>query len=128
MKIKKAKIASESMPRLPKDAPAPMPVPAKTPEDLARDGEHDLDHLLRSEDIKADPQRMDGVKKAHEKRMTGMRSIADLKAAGQALAHQKKKQMMGDGDAEDLKDGGADEATETKPPQPRVKQKYPKGA
>lgn len=129
MKKSKAKDFMADMPRTPPGSMAPAQ-PMPTEEDKMRSGEMDLDHLLRAEDIKQNPDKMKYVAKAHEKRTTSMRSLGDLKMAAQALAHKKKMEMQGqnDGDPEDAKDNGADEATEGKKAQPRVKQKYPKGA
>lgn len=106
--MKKAKIVND-MPRTPAAAMAPKepPTPEKTEEDRLRDGDYDMEHLMRAEDIKADPKRMEYVQKAHAKKTTQMRSIADLKMAGAALDQQKS------------------EAVKSKAAQPRHKTRYP---
>lgn len=91
MKKTKAANKNSELPRTPKDAMAPaepLPVPQKTDMEKMQDGNYDLDHLLKAEDIKADPEKMNWVQKAHDKKSTAMRSIADLKMASQALAQQ----------------------------------------
>jgi hypothetical protein len=108
--MKKSKIASD----LPRTSPAAMA--PKNPdmqmepseEDKLRSGEYDLDHLMKAEDIKNDPEKMEYVHKAHAKKTVSMRSIADLKVAGQALAAQTQ------------------EAAKAKASQPREKTRYPK--
>ncbi len=103
--MKASKIASTDLPRTPKNAMAPAA--EKPEEDLERDGHFDLEHLMKAEEIKKDPLRMDYVHKAHEKKSAQMRSIADLKVAGQALAAKSQ-----------------DEA-KAKAAQPRHKTRYP---
>jgi uncharacterized protein YciI len=68
---------------------------------------------MRAEEIKSDPKRMEHVHKAHKKKLTAMKSIADLKMAGQALAHKKKmdaKEEMGE-----KNESPAEEASEPAP-------------
>lgn len=87
--MKKHKIADmkSDLPKLPKEAPAPKPLPADEAEsEKMRLAEMDLDHLMKAHDIQMDSERMERVGKVHGKRMGAMRSIADLKLAGQALA------------------------------------------
>lgn len=104
--MKKSKVAE--MPRTPKEAMAPKhPDSEKSEEDKLRDGEWDMDALMKAEEIKGDNGRMEYVHKAHEKRSKAMRSIADLKMAGQALAMQKQDEMK------------------AKAAQPRHKTRYP---
>jgi hypothetical protein len=91
-------------------APKPEAAPEKDEMGKMMDGQMDLDHLLRAEEIKQDPSRMEYVHKAHEKKMGGMRSIADLKMAGQALGAKKL------------------EEEKAKPAQPRIKKRYPERA
>ncbi len=107
--MKKMKIASmkSDLPRTPKEAMAPAKY-EKTEDDMLRDGEYDMDHLMKAEDIKGDAKRMEYVHKAHAKKTTQMRSIADLKMASQALAHQTT------------------EEAKAKAAQPRIKARYPK--
>ncbi len=124
--MKKSKVAStdSSLPRTPKDAMAPKQY-EPTQEDKMRDGNYDLDHLLKSHEIQSDPEKMKYVGKAHEKRMGAMRSIADLKLAGQALAQQKKEELS-EGE-KDQKFNAKEEAGEQgEPAQPRSKIRYPK--
>lgn len=91
--MKKVKIASE-MPRTPPASMAPkMDKPEPDEDDLMRNGEYDMEHLLKAEDIKNDPDKMKYVQKAHAKKSTQMRSIADLKVAGAALDQQKTEQV-----------------------------------
>lgn len=109
--MKKNKIASmqSEMPRTPKDAMAPkIDKPEPDEDDKMRNGEYDMEHLLKAEDIKNDPDRMKYVGKAHDKKTVAMRSIADLKMASAALDSQK---------AEEIK---------AKAAQPRHKTRYPK--
>lgn len=109
--MKKSKIASmnSDLARTPKEAMAPKEIaPEKSDSDREREGEIDLDDLLRAEKIKLDPDRMKYVLKAHEKKSTAMRSIEDLKMASQALAHAESEMMK------------------EKPAQPRHKNRYPK--
>lgn len=105
--MKKSKVADMEMPRTPKDAMAPKETVAqeRSEEEKLRNGEIDLDHLMRAEDIKGDNERMEYVHKAHAKKTTAMRSIADLKMAGQALAQKKRDEIAA---------------------QPRHKTRYPK--
>lgn len=106
--MKKSKIAD--MPRTSAAAMSPKHVDAKderSEEDKLRSGEYDLDHLMRAEDIKNDPEKMEYVHKAHAKKTTQLRSIADLKMAGQALAAKKQDEMK------------------KKAAQPRHKERYP---
>lgn len=107
--MKKNKIASmeSTLAKTPKEAMAPVKY-EKTEEDMCMAGECDLDHLMRAEDIKKDEKRMAYVHKAHEKKTTAMKSIADLKMASQALAHKKDMEVK------------------SIPAQPRHKQRYPK--
>ncbi len=93
--MKKTKVAAMNpeMPRTPKEAMAPKDsdkASERSEEDKLRSGEMDLDHLMRAEDIKNDPEKMEFVHKAHAKKTVAMRSIADLKMASQALAAQDK--------------------------------------
>lgn len=81
-------------PRVPKDALAPAPY-EKTEEDKEREGNYDLDHLLRAKEIESDPDRMKYVHKAHEKKTTALRSIADLKMAAQALGERERAKKFG---------------------------------
>lgn len=113
--MKKQKMATPAVgdfPRTSKEAMAPAapPAPERSEEDKVRDGGYDLDHLMRAEEIKADPDKMAYVMKAHAKKTTAMRSIADLKNAGQALAASQSKAVK-----------SGDESV-----QGRVKQRYPK--
>lgn len=115
--MKKLSVADTSLARTPPQSMAPAPTPEPTEEDMMRKGGYDLDSLMSAEDIKSDPKRMEYVHKAHGKKMTAMRSIQDLKVAGQALAMQKKDAKAAD--QEDAAEGGA-------PAQPRHKTRYPK--
>ena len=93
MKSKVAKMESKSddeMPKTPKEAMAEVKHD-KSEEDMCRDGEYDLDALLKAIEIKNDPKKMEYVNKAHDKKSTALRSIADLKMAGEALAMAKTK-------------------------------------
>lgn len=94
-----------TLPRTPKNAMADKPEPDE--DDKMRNGEYDMDHLLKAEDIKNDPDRMKYVAKAHDKKTVAMRSIADLKIAGQALASQRIDELK------------------AKAAQPRHKTRYP---
>jgi hypothetical protein len=62
----------------------------KSESDLEREGEMDLDDLLRVEKIRSDPERMKRVHAAAEKKQVHIRSIQDLKMAGEALAHKNR--------------------------------------
>lgn len=111
--MKKHKIATQAnsdMARTPKEAMAPKADEEAQESEKERMGEMDLDHLVKAEDIKKDPKKMEYVHKAHEKKTTAMRSIADLKMASQALAHKAKE----------------DAAPKAKPAQGRIKTRYPK--
>jgi hypothetical protein len=91
--MKKSKVATKS--DLPRTSPEAM-APAKherSEEDMEREGHYDLDQLMRAEEIKGDEKRMSYVHKAVDKKSKAIRSIADLKVAGQALAHQKTEEM-----------------------------------
>lgn len=121
--MKKAKVASSDLPRTPKDSMAPSKY-EPTEEDKIRDGNYDMDHLLKAEEIKADAERMKYVGKAHDKKTVAMRSIADLKVAAQALAQQKKEEAS-EGE-KDKKFNAKEEAAEQGvPAQPRHKTRYP---
>lgn len=87
-----AKRKKTAEPELPKTSPAAMAAKPteKTEEDLDRDGDFDLEDLLRAERIKNDPKRMERVFKAHEKKHTQLRSIEDLKTAYRAKFEGKK--------------------------------------
>lgn len=104
--MKKVKVAGD-LPRTPKEAMAPKVDNERSEEEKLRNGEMDLDHLMRAEEIKNDPEKMEYVHRAHGKKSVAMRSIADLKIAGQALAAQKTEEMK------------------AKPSQPRHKIRYP---
>lgn len=92
--MKKNKIAAPDMPRTSPAAMAPKTdVPEPDEDSLMRAGEYDMDHLMKAEDIKNDPEKMKYVQKAHAKKTTQMRSIADLKTAGAALDQQKSEQV-----------------------------------
>ena len=90
--MKKTKVADMELPRT---TPAAMAAKDNEPseEEKLRNGEYDMDHLIKAEEIKNDPERMEFVHKAHAKKTVGMRSIADLKVAGQALAAQKTEEV-----------------------------------
>lgn len=105
--MKKSKVVDTDLPRTPPEAMAAKQS-ERSEEDMEREGHYDLDHLMRAEEIKGDESRMKYVHKAHEKKTKAMRSIADLKMAGQALAHEKQ------------------EAMKEKAAQPRHKVRYPK--
>lgn len=62
----------------------------RTEEDKLRSGEYDLEHLMKAHDIKNDNERMEYVHKAHGKKTTALKSIADLKMAGEALNHKNR--------------------------------------
>lgn len=115
--MKKAKVATPASdhPRTPTDSMAPIKY-EPTEDDKIRDGGYDLDHLIRAEEIKGDDKKMEYVKKAHEKKTTQMRSIADLKVAGQALAHKKTSEARGEKNMEE----------KGEPAHGRVKTRYPK--
>lgn len=51
-----------------------------------QEGHWDLDQLMRAEEIRQDPKRMKYVHKAHEKKFSALRSIADLKAVADMKA------------------------------------------
>lgn len=115
--MRKAKVAD--MARTSPSAMAPAPAPEPSEDDKIQSGGYDLDHLMRAEEIKADPKKMEYVHKAHKKKMTAMRSIQDLKDAAQALAHKGKAD-----DAEEAGESPAEEKGEAA--QPRAKTRYPK--
>jgi hypothetical protein len=71
-------------------APKESPKEEKTEEDKLRSGEYDLEHLMKAHDIQGDNERMEYVHRAHAKKSTAMKSIADLKMAGEALAEHKR--------------------------------------
>lgn len=71
-------------------AAAEGPKEEKTEEDKLRSGEYDLEHLMKAHDIQGDNERMEYVHRAHTKKMSAMKSIADLKMAGEALAAQPR--------------------------------------
>ena len=125
--MKKTKVASMDMgmARTPKEAMAPKNPDAKmerSEEEKLRSGEMDLDDLIKAHGIQNDPERMEYVHKAHMKKMPAMRSIADLKMAGQALAESKKHEKM-----EEVMGEKEDDMEEKKvPAQPRHKARYPK--
>lgn len=62
----------------------------KSESDFEREAEIDLDDLLRAEKIKADPERMKRILAAADKKAGSIRSIQDLKVAGEALAHKNR--------------------------------------
>jgi hypothetical protein len=97
--MKKTKIASMSS-DLPKTPPGSMAAAKEkmeeSEEDKMRSADYDLDHLMKAEDIKNDPDKMAYVQKAHAKRTVAMRSIGDLKEASAALAHEAKQKKMAD--------------------------------
>lgn len=64
--------------------------PEKTEEDHEREGTYDLDHLIRADEIRRDENRMKYVHRAADKKHTAIRSIQDLKVAGEALAHKNR--------------------------------------
>lgn len=123
-KVKIAEVKSKmEFPRTPKEAMAPN---SADPEDMLLDKGHmDLEHLMKTHEIQTDPNRMKYVGMAHEKKMGAMRSIADLKLAGQALASQKKEEL---GEPKmDAKANAKEESGEAAiPAQPRHKNRYPK--
>ena len=88
--MKKSKVAKmdNDFARTPPSSMAPKegPKEEKSEEDKLREGEYDLEHLMKAHDIQGDPERMERVHKAHAKKMGAMKSIADLKMAGEALA------------------------------------------
>lgn len=94
--MKPSKIAKQDseLARTSKEAMAPKHVDdEQSEEDKIRKGEWDLEDLMKAEAIKGDQGRMEYVHKAHAKKSAAMRSIADLKMAGQALAQQKSDQI-----------------------------------
>jgi len=80
----------DGFPRTTKAAMAPVEEEKKSEEELDRNGEYDMDKLLQAEEIRNNPKRMEYVHKAHDKKKVGMRSIEDLKIAGQALVHKNR--------------------------------------
>jgi hypothetical protein len=90
---RKAHTGMDHMPRTPANAMAP----AAKPDDEAaeneklRSGEMDLDHLMKAEDIKSDPEKMEYVHKAHAKKSKQLRSIDDLKNIYRAKYEGVKK-------------------------------------
>lgn len=84
---KKSELSSEA--RVPKDALAPVKH-ERSEEDYERDGHYDLDHLVRAKEIEQDEKRMKYVHKAHEKKTTALKSIADLKLAAQAVGERER--------------------------------------
>jgi len=92
MKKMKSKVASmkSKMASTPADAMA-EDKDEKSEMDMAREGEYDLEALMKAFEIKNDEKRMEYVKKAHDKKTTALKSIEDLKMAGEALAMAKTK-------------------------------------
>lgn len=92
--MKKSKVAKmeSDPPRTPPEAMAPKKQ-EPSEEDLDREAEYHLDDMLRVEKIKNDPAKMERVRKAAERKHHAIRSIADLKVAGQALAAEKREAL-----------------------------------
>ena len=99
--MKKSKVAKmeHDLPRTPKEAMAHKVDTVSSESDMShekseadreREAEMDLDHLLHAEKIKGDSKRMEYVQKAATRKHHAIRSIADIKMAGQALAHEKR--------------------------------------
>lgn len=104
--MKKSKVAKmeHDLPRTPKEAMAHKVDTVSSESDMShekseadreREAEMDLDHLLHAEKIKGDSKRMEYVQKAADRKHKAIRSIADLKMAGQAIAAEKRKAVMG---------------------------------
>lgn len=89
--MKKSKVAKQDsdFARTPANSMAPK-AEEKSESDLEREGEIDLDDLLRVEKIRQDPERMKRVHAAADKKQVHIRSIQDLKTAGEALAHKNR--------------------------------------
>lgn len=62
----------------------------KSESDKEREGDYDLDHLLRAEEIKGDEDRMKYVRKAHGKKHKALTSIAELKE----VAEMRTKEII----------------------------------
>lgn len=94
--MKKSKVAmpKSDLARTPPEAMAAKHVDSETSEeDKLRKGEWDLEDLMKAEEIKGDQGRMEYVHKAHAKKTTQMRSIADLKVAAEALAEKERQKI-----------------------------------
>lgn len=92
---RKAHTGMDQMPRTPAKAMAPMAQPPADDEsaenEKLRNGEMDLEHLMKAEDIKNDPEKMEYVHKAHAKKSRSLRSIEDLKNVYRAKYEGVKK-------------------------------------
>lgn len=89
--MKKSKVVqvSSDFAKTPASSMAPKKE-EKSESDFEREAEIDLDDLLRAEKIKADPERMKRILAAADKKAGSIRSIQDLKVAGEALAHKAR--------------------------------------